>query len=100
MKIKSLKREYKKFEISKKIIKEMNKISNENNSEFKFLILENLPKEKFDKYKDFLIKNNIALIYCPMPKDPKYVVLGDGHPNELSHNEIGECINQKLKLNN
>ena len=61
-KIKSLKREYKKFEISKAIIKEMNKISNENNSEFKFLILENFPKEQIDKYKAFLIKNNIALI--------------------------------------
>ena len=56
MKIKSLKREYKKFEISKAIIKEMNMISNENNSEFKFLILEKLPKEKIDKYKDFFNK--------------------------------------------
>ena len=71
MKIKSLNRESKKFEISKAIIKEMNKISNENNSEFKFLILEKLPKEKIDKYKKFLIKNNIALINCPMPQGEK-----------------------------
>ena len=53
MKIKSLKREYKKFEISKAIIKEMNMISNENNSEFKFLILEKLPKEKLTNIKIF-----------------------------------------------
>ena len=35
-----------------------------------------------------------------MPQGQEYVVAGDGHPNELSHNEIGECINQKIKLNN
>ena len=39
MKIKSLRREYNQFEISKAIINEMNKISNKNNSQFKFLLL-------------------------------------------------------------
>ena len=100
MKIKSLKREYKKFEISKKIIKEMNKISNENNSEFKFLILENLPKEKIDKYKDFLIKNNITLINCPMPQGKDYVVKNEGHPNPLGHKITSECIYKEIEILN
>ena len=100
MKIKSLKREYKKFEISKEIIKEMNKISNENNSEFKFLILENLSKEKIDKYKKFLIKNNIALVNCPMPQGGKYVVKGEGHPSALGHKVISECIYKEIEILN
>ena len=100
MKIRSLKREYKKFEISKAIIKEMNKISNENNSEFKFLILENLPKEKIDKYEKFLKKNNIALINCPMPQGEEYVVKGEGHPSALGHKIASECIYKEIEILN
>ena len=100
MKIKSLKREYKKFEISKAIIKEMNMISKENNSEFKFLILEKLPKEKIDKYKDFLIKNNITLINCPMPQGKDHVVKGEGHPSALGHKITSECIYKEIEILN
>ena len=100
MKIKSLQREYKKFEISKSIIKEMNKISNENSSEFKFLLLEELPKEKIDKYKKFLIKNNIALINCPMPQGDQYVVKGEGHPSALGHKITSECIYKEIEILN
>ena len=100
MKIKSLQREYKKFEISKSIIKEMNKISIEKNSEFKFLILENLTKEKFDKYKKFLIKNNISLINCPVPHGDEYVVRGEGHPSALAHKITSECIYKEIEILN
>ena len=100
MKIKSLRREYKQFEISKAIINEMNKISNENNSEFKFLLLEELPKEKIDKYKKFLIKNNIALINCPMPQGDQYVVKGEGHPSALGHKITSECIYKEIEILN
>jgi len=100
MKIKSLQREYKKFEISKSIIKEMNKISNENSSEFKFLLLEELHKEKIDKYKKFLIKNNIALINCPMPQGDEYVVKGEGHPSALGHKITSECIYKEIEILN
>jgi len=98
MKIKSLKREYKKFEISKAIIKEMNKISNENNSEFKLLILENLSKEKINKYKEFLIKNSISLINCPMPQGEEYNVKNEGHPSPLGHKIASECIYKEIEI--
>ena len=100
MKIKSLQREYIKFEISKAIIKEMNKISNENSSEFKFLILENLSEEKIDKYKKFLANNEIALINCPMPQGEEYTVKGDGHPSALGHKVVSECIYKKIEILN
>ena len=100
MKIKSLKREYKKFEISKAIITKMNKISNENNSEFKFLLLEEMPKVKIDKYKEFLIKNNISLINCPVPVGNEYHVKGEGHPSALAHKVISECIYKEIEILN
>ena len=98
MKIKSLRREYNQFEISKAIINEMNKISNKNNSQFKFLILENLPKKKIEKYKEFLIKNNIALINCPMPQGKEYVVKNEGHPSALGHKITSECIYKEIEI--
>ena len=100
MKIKSLKREYKKFEISKAIITKMNKISNENNSEFKFLLLQELPKVKIDQYKEFLIKNNISLINCPVPIGNEYDVKGEGHPSPLAHKVISECIYKEIEILN
>ena len=100
MKIKSLKREYKKFEISKEIIKEMNKITKDNNAEFKFLILENLSQEKIYNYKDFLIKNNIALINCPMPQGKGYFVKNEGHPSPLGHKIASECIYREIEILN
>ena len=100
MKVRSLFREKEQTEISLAIIDEMNKLSLKNNSKFILLILEEFYDGRLDEYYTFLKNKNISFIKCPMPKDPKYAVLGDGHPNELSHNKIGECINQKLKLNN
>ena len=98
MKIKSLQREYIKFEISKAIIKEMNKISNENSSEFKFLILENLSEEKINKYKKFLANNEIALINCPMPQGEGYFVKNEGHPNGLAHKAASKCIYKEIDI--
>ena len=100
MKIKSLRRENKQFEISKAIINEMNKISNKNNSQFKFLLLEDLPKEKNDMYEKFLIENNIPLIDCPVPYGQEYVVKGEGHPSPLAHKFVSECIYKKIEILN
>ena len=100
MKIRSLQRENKKFDISKAIIKEMNKISSENNSQFKFLVLENLSEEKIKKYKKFLTKNDIDLINCPIPQGQKYVVKGEGHPSALGHKVISECIYKEIDILN
>tara|TARA_A100001011_G_C14285559_1_gene833519 strand:+ start:1420 stop:2400 length:981 start_codon:yes stop_codon:yes gene_type:complete len=100
MKIKSYNRENKKFNISTAIINEMKKISNLNNSKFKFLILENLKENDFNKYSKFLNKNNISLINCPMPTGNKYNVKGEGHPNYLSHDLTADCIFKKIEILN
>jgi hypothetical protein len=100
MKVRSIFREKKQTEISLAIIDEMNNLSLKNNSKFALLILEEFHDIRLNKYYTFLKDKNILLLKCPMSNDPKYGVPGDGHPNELSHNEIGECINQKLRLNN
>ena len=70
------------------------------NSEFRFLLLEELPKEKIDKYKKFLIKNNIALINCPMRQGDEYVVKGEGHPSALGHKITSECIYKEIEILN
>jgi len=100
MKVRSLFREKKQTEISLAIIDEMNKLSIKKNSKFTLLILEEFYDSRLNEYYTFLKNKNISFIKCPMSNDPKYGVPGDGHPNELSHNEIAECINHKLKLNN
>ncbi len=100
MKIRSYSREKNKFYISAAIIKEMKKISNHNNSKFKFLILENLKDNDLNKYSKFLSKNNISMINCPMPTGEKYNVRGEGHPNYLSHKLTAECIFKKIELLN
>ena len=33
-----------------------------------------------------------------MPEGEKYIVKNDGHPNELAHREISNCISQKLTV--
>ena len=100
MKVRSLFREKKQTEISLAIIDEMNKLSLKNNSKFILLIFEEFYDDRSNVYYSFLKDKNIPYIKCLLPKDPKYAVIGDGHPNKLSHSEIGECINIKLKLNN
>ena len=100
MKVRSLFREKKQTEISLAIIEEMNKLSLKNNSKFLLLILEEFHDNRSNAYYSFLKNKNINYIKCLMPQGQKYVVAGDGHPNELSHNEIGECANQKIKFNN
>jgi len=100
MKVRSLFREKVQTEISLAIIDEMNKLSLKNNSKFLLLILEDFHDNRSNEYYSFLKNKNILYIKCLMPQGQEYVVPGDGHPNRLSHNKIGECINQKLKLNN
>ena len=100
MKVKSLFREKKQTDISLSIINEMNEISLKNNSKFILLILDDFHDERSMVYDLFLKKKNIPFIKCTLPKGQEYIVLGDGHPNELSHKNISECIYKKLKLVN
>ena len=99
MKIRSLFREKKQTQISMSIINEMNKLSLKKDSKFVLLVLEKFSDSKFVDYKIFLKKNNITYIECPMPQGQEFVVQGDGHPNDLSHQNVSECIINKLKIN-
>ena len=98
MKIKSYNREKKQIEISKAIIKEMDKVSKMNGSNFQLLVLENLNKQKFNVYTNLARNNNIPLINCPMPQGEKYNVKGDGHPSYSAHKITAECIINKVDI--
>jgi hypothetical protein len=100
MKVRSLFREKKKTEISLAIINEMNKLSLKNNSKFVLLMLEEFHDAESKDYDFFLKKNNISFIKCPIGKEQKFNVPGEGHPNKLSHQNISECIYQKIKIIN
>ena len=100
MKVRSLFREKKQTEISLAIISEMNKLSLKNNSKFVLLILEEFHDDRSKEYDLFLKKNNISFVKCLVPKGEKFSVLGEGHPSELSHQSISECIYHKLKIVN
>ena len=60
MKIKSRNREKKKFEISKKIIKEMKIITESNGAKFYMLILNEMPKPQLNNYKKFYLMGGSA----------------------------------------
>jgi hypothetical protein len=98
MKIKSLSREKSKFEISKKIILEMKKISKDKDIDFKLLSLDEMSVDKFNNYKKFLSTNNIDLINCNIPRGENYVVKNEGHPNLYAHKIVSSCLYKKLDI--
>lgn len=100
MKLKSFKREKNQTEISLAIINEMNVLSKENNSKFILLILKDFGDRRKKAYSEFLKKNDIHNINCFLSSDKKYQVPGEGHPNEISHQLISECVFKKLKNQN
>jgi len=93
MKLHSRKRENIQFEVSKKIIEEMYKNANINNSKFSVLILDS-KEDKFNKYKKFFNSKNINYINCPFPANE--IIKGEGHPNQIAHKKVAECLNEKL----
>ena len=100
MKLKSFKREKNQTEISLAIINEMNILSKQNNSKFILLILKDFGDRRKQTYDEFLKKNDIHHINCFLSSDKKYQVPGEGHPNEISHQLISECVFKKLKNQN
>jgi hypothetical protein len=96
MKIKSLSREINKFEISKKIILEMEKLSKNNGSDFKILFLDRMSDKDLSKYKKFLFSNKVDFIYCPIPHGEQYSVKNEGHPNLYAHEFVSECLYDNL----
>ena len=93
MKINSKKREKNKLFISKKIIAKMNENSKKINASFLVLFLD-ISKEKLDKYKKFLEKEEINYIYCPFPDGQN--VKGEGHPNKIAHLKVSECLSKNF----
>tara|TARA_B110001452_G_scaffold262635_1_gene262934 strand:+ start:1054 stop:2058 length:1005 start_codon:yes stop_codon:yes gene_type:complete len=100
MKSKSLLREKKQTKISLKIINEMQKLTLRNNSKFVLLFLEEFNDNRSYQYDSFLNEKKISHVKCLMPRGKKFMVPGEGHPNELSHEIISNCIYQKLNLSN
>ena len=98
LKLNSFRRSFHETKISQEIILSMKKISEENKSRFVFLILNKIPDEKFIKYKEFFKKNSIDHINCYFPKGKKYGVEGEGHPNEIGHKSVSECIYDQLSF--
>jgi len=96
MYLKSFFREKKQSDVSLKIIEEMKLLSKKNGSEFILLSLESFQDERERKYKFFLDRSEIKNIKCSLPRGKKYIVEGDGHPNELSHSILANCISEKL----
>lgn len=94
MKLKSAKRERKKFEISKLIILEMSKNAIKYNSNFTVLLLD-INTENLKKYSNFFNMQNINYIYCPFPEDES--VKNEGHPNFVGHTNVANCLNNKIK---
>ena len=60
-----------------------------------FLVLFlDISKEKLDKYKKFLEKEEINYIYCPFPDGQN--VKGEGHPNKIAHLKVSECLSKNF----
>ena len=96
MYMKSFFRERKLSDVSLKIIKEMKILSEKNGSDFMIVSLETFQDERDKKYEIFFDKFKIKNVKCLLPIGKKYIVVGDGHPNELAHNIIANCISKKL----
>ena len=100
LKINSLKRSYQQTEISKKVILNMKKISEDNGANFVLLKLNEMPDSKMIVYEDFFKEKLIQNINCYFLEDRKYRVEGEGHPNELAHSIVSDCIYKKINLKN
>ena len=98
LKLNSFRRSFHETKISQEIILSMKKISEENKSRFVFLILNKIPDEKFIKYKEFFKKNSVDHINCYFPEGKEYGVEGEGHPNEIGHRLVSECIYDQLSF--
>jgi len=98
LKLNAFRRTLHETKISQEIILSMKKISEENKSRFAFLILQKIPGEKFIKYKEFFKKNSVDHINCYFPEGKEYSVEGEGHPNEIGHKSVSECIYDQLSF--
>ena len=98
MYLKSISREKKQSDVSLKIIEKMKLLSEKNGSEFILLSLETFQDERDKRYKIFFDSFGVKNIKCLLPQGKEYIVVNDGHPNELAHNIIANCISEKLNF--
>ena len=59
-----------------------------------------MPDSKMIVYEDFFKEKLIQNINCYFLEDHKYRVEGEGHPNELAHSIVSDCIYKKINLKN
>lgn len=93
MKLKSNKREKDQFEISKLIITEMSNHAKQLNSKFSVLMLDS-NEESLSKYSIFFKEEKINFMHCPFPSNE--VVKGEGHPNNVGHKIVADCLNENF----
>ena len=98
LKISSFRRSFQETEISKQIILRMKEITEENGAKFILLVLNKMPKKKSIKYNKFFKEKSVKNINCYFKEEGKYRVTGEGHPNELAHMAISDCIYDELYL--
>ena len=96
LKIKTRKREKMRFDISKKIILNMKKITKNKNGKFIFLNLNKMDEDSLSLYRTFLKSNNIEFFNCPFPVGNEFSIVGEGHPNGKGHLIVAECILNKI----
>ena len=96
MKLNSFNRERDKTLISLMIIQEMNDLSKKNNSDFSVIFLDKFKDNRAKKYQKFFKEKKISSFECLVPQGEKFIVPGDGHPNEISHEIISDCIMKRF----
>ena len=81
-----------KTKITQKIILEMKKLSEKNESKFIFVNLDSV-KDDLNPYIEFSINNKITFTDCGYTDAmDDYIVENDGHPNHKMHKLYAECI--------
>ena len=84
-------------EVTKKIILEIEELSNNNNIKFFFL---NLSGDKaVTEYLEIFKTKKINYVDCEIDLNSTLVVAGEGHPNAEQHQILSDCIFKNLKIN-
>ena len=100
LKISSLKRSYQETDISMQVILNMKKISEQYSAEFILLVLNKIPDKKKIIYDSFFKVKSIQNINCYFLEEEKHRVEGEGHPNDLAHSTVSDCIYNQIYLKN
>jgi len=75
------------FEITTKLISEMNNLAKKNDTSFVVALLGQTQQRGLspEKYMPFFEASGIKTVDCRLYLEKKYIVEGDGHPNKIAH---------------